>query len=163
MSRFTTIMLDNFIRGIRSRRSSTYLGQVTLAMMTRTWFRWLSSFHCSSEWFPLHQAADDDLRSLLAELEEGGNLKDTLVMVMSDHGHRWKKMLKHEKILLFSDLMLFGIHFKASLRKECHWWLSSSPHPSWPSTPLLMPIWRRMQTSSQLLWMFMLLLKMCWN
>ena len=34
------------------------------------------------------QAADDDLMALLSELSEDGSLGDTLVMIMSDHGHR---------------------------------------------------------------------------
>merc|ERR1719481_1416370 len=66
------------------------------------------------------QAADDDLVSLLSHLSEDGRLKDTMVMLMSDHGHRFDVIRNTFQGKLEERMPLLSILLPESFQLKYH-------------------------------------------
>ncbi|PIO70497.1 hypothetical protein TELCIR_07648 [Teladorsagia circumcincta] len=68
----------------------------------------------------LVEVEDEDLSQLLKSMHENGELNNTMVIVMADHGHRFAKLRGTHQGQLEERLPFFSIALPADFRETAH-------------------------------------------
>lgn len=108
--------------------------------------------------------ADEDVYNWLKDLQAEGHLNNTILIMMSDHGQRYKekKTSIHFLFIIFytsnnhslADLQRYEIHWQASRKRDCHFFHLHFHTGSSKFTPRHMPTLSTTQDSCQRLLTF---------